>query len=205
MKYISFKEKLKELPIFSLSDIRIIAPKFHRNQLTEWMQKGYIKKIKKGFYFFSDCNVDDFFLNFAANKIYAPSYISMELALARYGFIPESVYGITSVSTRKTQTITSEISTFIYRNIKPSLWFGYQLEKNNFITCKIASPEKALLDFFYFNKTLQDFSAIEEMRFNIQEIQLKINWDICTNYLAVFQSNQLNKRFNLFKEYVLNA
>ena len=37
-----------------------------------------------------------------ANKIYSPSYISLETALSYYGLIPESVYALTSVSTRKT-------------------------------------------------------------------------------------------------------
>ncbi|MFC1751922.1 hypothetical protein ACFL96_00800 [Thermoproteota archaeon] len=205
MKYIDFKENLKALPIFSLSDIHIISPSFHRHQLSHWIQKGYIQKIKKGFYYFSDCVVDDAFLYSAANKIYAPSYISLELALARYEFIPESVYGITSICTRKTKTITTNLATFIYRHIKPNLFFGYTIETHKNVTYKFATPEKALLDLFYFNASLQDISAIQGMRFNIQEILAEIDWDICRKYLLIFQSKQLTKRFNIFKDYIYHA
>ena len=38
-----------------------------------------------------------------ANRLYTPSYISFEYAMARYGLIPESVYAITSATTRTTR------------------------------------------------------------------------------------------------------
>lgn len=205
MKFIHFKEKLQKLGLFSLSDIHVLDPEFHRNQLTEWLKKGYIKKLKKGFYFFSDVVMNDSFLHKAANKIYDPSYVSMELALAQYGFIPESVYGITSISTRKTKTIVTDIGTFFYRNIKPNLMFGYRLEKTPGTLYKMASPEKAVLDFLYFNNTLQHLSSIQEMRFNATEMRLILDWEICNRYLAIFNSTSLTQRFKKLKAYIQDA
>jgi len=129
----------------------------------------------------------------------------MELALARYEFIPESVYAITSVSTRKTKTIKTPIGTFIYKHIKPPLMFGYRLESNGSIPYTFASPEKALLDFFYFNSAFNETSYFQEMRFNCHEILKEVNWDTCQKYLVIFQSKKLTERFNLFKDYVCHA
>lgn len=205
MKFIEFKEKLKKLSIFSLSDINVINPEFHRNQLTEWLSKGYIKKIKKGYYFFSDVTIDDAFLYMTSNKIYAPSYVSMEIVLANHEFIPESVYGITAITTRKTKIITTDLGVFMYRNIKKNLFFGYNLEKRIDGVYKIASKEKAMLDFLYFNPNLESDLAIQEMRFNIQEIQSKMDWDLCKTYLKIFDSVKLNKRFKKFEGYIKDA
>src|SRR3990167_6547201 len=41
-----------------------------------------------------------------ANRLYAPSYISFEYAMSRYGLIPESVYAVTSATSRITRTFT---------------------------------------------------------------------------------------------------
>jgi predicted transcriptional regulator of viral defense system len=205
MKFIQFKEKLQKLSLFSLADIHILDPGFHRNQLTGWLRQGYIKKLKKGFYFFSDTVMDESFLYIVANKIYSPSYVSLEFSLAHYGFIPESVYAITSISTRKTKTIVTDIGTFLYRNIKTDLMFGYHLEKTSALTYKTASPEKTVLDFLYFNKTLGDLSSIQEMRFNVVEMQSKIDWEKCDRYLVAFNSPTLNNRFQQLKAYIFHA
>jgi predicted transcriptional regulator of viral defense system len=205
MNLLCFKGKLKKLDVFSISDINIIDEKFNRNQLTYWLKKGYIRKLKKGYYFFSDTIIDESFLYKVANKIYSSSYISMELALSRYGFIPENVYGITSVSARKTKTIVTEIGKFIYRSIMPELMFGYKLESTENNVYKFALAEKALLDFLYFNVRLNKVEEIHEMRFNIEEIKSKVDLDICDKYLKIFNSKSMNSRFNKFKEYIYNA
>ncbi|MFA5142987.1 MAG: hypothetical protein WC522_02300 [Candidatus Omnitrophota bacterium] len=101
MKYIEFRKIMGGFPVFSLSDIRQADPTFQRRRLNEWREKGYLKKVIKGHYIFSDLSLDENRLFEIANRIYAPSYVYFEMALAYYGLIPESVYGITSASTRK--------------------------------------------------------------------------------------------------------
>src|SRR3989338_4756706 len=49
-----------------------------------------------------------------ANRLYAPSYISFEYALARYGIIPESVYTVTSATTRITREFIVNNKSFTY-------------------------------------------------------------------------------------------
>jgi predicted transcriptional regulator of viral defense system len=47
--------------------------------------------------------MDEMVLFMVANKIYEPSYVSLESALAYYKIIPETVLGVTSISSRKTK------------------------------------------------------------------------------------------------------
>ncbi|MCK5567627.1 MAG: hypothetical protein KAI62_06925, partial [Actinomycetia bacterium] len=83
MKYIELRKKLKDITVFSIKDIEKSADKrFHRRRLNEWQDKDYIKKIIKGYYIFSDIKTDDDVMYKIANKIYDPSYISLETALS---------------------------------------------------------------------------------------------------------------------------
>src|SRR3989339_885264 len=85
-----------------------------------------------------------------ANRLYAPSYISFEYALARYGIIPESVYTVTSATTRITREFIVNGKSFTYSRIKRQAYQGYKMEKKEGTTILIAEPEKALADYLYF-------------------------------------------------------
>lgn len=85
-----------------------------------------------------------------ANRLLAPSYISFEYALSRYGIIPESTYSITSATTKITREFTAQDKTYEYNRIKPVAYRGYRTEKQGSATVLIAEPEKALADYLYF-------------------------------------------------------
>jgi predicted transcriptional regulator of viral defense system len=85
-----------------------------------------------------------------ANRLYPPSYISFEYALSRYGIIPESVYTITSATTRITREFIVNNKSFAYSRIKKQAYRGYKTEKIGGLTVLIAEPEKALADYLYF-------------------------------------------------------
>ena len=205
MKFLELKNELKDFTIFSLNEIRNIEPDFRRRRLNEWQDKGHIKKVVRGYYIFSDLKLSEEILFKIANRIYLPSYISLESALSYYHLIPESVYGITSISTRKTYHFVTTIGEFIYRTLKPSLFFGYDLIKFQEKYSKMASIEKALLDYFYLHsdiETGQDFDGLrinKEMFFN-QISQLKL-----MNFLEKYNQKKLTGRMNRFWSYMKNA
>src|SRR5690554_1007781 len=109
MTYLEFHKALNTFPVFSIQDIRKVFEDFDRRRLIEWQKKGYLLKVRRGFYCFADHVEKNGFLQFAANKIYNPSYISLEFALAYYGFIPEESFTITSVSSRNTADFQTKI------------------------------------------------------------------------------------------------
>ncbi len=203
MNYLEFEKALKTFPVFSVKDIQKRFSGFDNRRLVEWQQKGYLVKVKRGYYCFGERNRGEQFLYFAANKIYSPSYISFENALAYYNLIPEGVFTITSTTTKNTANYVSTIGNFNYKHIKPTLFFGYKLLKEKNITIKIAEPEKVILDYFYLNK-LNSFEEIEEMRFNEIVAKEIINFDKLRMYQRLFNSRILDKRIQMFIQ-VINA
>ncbi|MBN1584964.1 hypothetical protein JW899_01205 [Candidatus Uhrbacteria bacterium] len=194
MKIAELREQLKGFLIFSLNDIRKVEPKFYSPRLVEWQKKGYIKKIRRGYYSFSDQNIDEETLFLIANRLYSPSYVSLESALSHYGLIPEGVYSITSVSVRKTVSFQTPLAHFTYRHLKTSLHFGYRIDKLNGQGYKIAEMEKAVLDYLYLNPKITDDADYHEWRFNGREFTANMDEDKLRRYATEFGNRRLMNR-----------
>lgn len=203
MKYLELEKAFKTYPVFSVKDIQKRFPGFDNRRLVEWQEKGYIVKIRRGYYCFEERKKGEHFLYFTANKIYTPSYISLESALAFYNLIPEGVFMTTSVTTKNTAGYDTAIGNFEYKHIKSILFFGYKLLQEKDYTISIAEPEKVILDYFYIN-TINSMETVEEMRFNEIMAQELINFDKLKLYQRVFNSKVLNKRIQMFIK-VINA
>lgn len=202
MQYIELKKKLNQYTVFSLQDIRKIDASFYRSRLNEWQKKGYIKKIRRGYYMFADQVLNEPVLFSIANKIYSPSYISFEMALSNYELIPETVYGITSATSNKTKRFKNELGEFIYSRLKPELLFGYKLESLGGATFKIAEMEKAVLDFFYINAHLKTEADFSELRINEEEFKSRADGKKLMKYLDAFNNKSLEKRIKKFLKYI---
>jgi len=146
-----FEKNLKEkgLVIFSPLDVRRIfgvskvAATF---LLYRYTKKGFIKRLKKGIYTLYDTSVPDIYL---ANKLCEPSYVSLEFALSFHRVIPETVYEITSITTRPTKQFNALGKTFSYHRIKKEAFTGYSAYRQNNTSELIADPEKAFVDLTY--------------------------------------------------------
>jgi predicted transcriptional regulator of viral defense system len=202
MVFLNFKEKLKDFIVFNLNDIRKIDAGFDLRRLSEWQEKGYIKMIRRGHYAFANLEANESVLFLTANKIYSPSYISLEMAFSYYNLIPEAVYGITSVASLKTNNFKTDFGEFIYRHIKPELMFGYKLVGYKGHNFKIAEIEKAILDYFYLNSHLKADADFTGLRFNSEEFTELANKDKLNNYLNAFGNKSLRKRFNKFLKHI---
>lgn len=205
MKYLDFNSKLNRFEAFTWSDIKKLSPKVYSYQLNSWQKKGLIKRIANEVYSFNKENIDEKSLFFYSNLIYNPSYISLESALSYYGFIPESVYGITGITTNKTYKFETEQTTYLYKSIKPALFWGYKLLQFNDVFIKIAEPEKALLDFLYFNKNLKTKEHLDSFRLNYLLIKEKISIDKFTTYLKYYNIIRLSKLWNFINIELNNA
>jgi len=196
MSYLEFERTLYNFPVFSIKDIRKRFVDFDSRRLVEWQKKGYLIQIRQGYYCFSTTKRDENFIRIAANKIYSPSYISLESALSFYGLIPEGVFTTTSVTTKYTVNYQTAVGNFNYRHIKNRLFFGYRLVKTNNLVVKMAEPEKAILDFLYLNK-IQDVSNLEGLRLNMESLKELIDTEKMENYQSLFSSKALDKRVTL--------
>jgi predicted transcriptional regulator of viral defense system len=202
MKILKIKEQLQKLKIFCLEDIYMVDPNFRQATLYDWEKKGYVKRIRNKWYIFSDFNPydQDFFL--IANKIYSPSYVSLEMALCHYNVIPEEVLKVTSVTTRKTCFFQTDFGTYIYKSVSPYLFFGYKIVESNDYRIKFAELEKAILDYLYFNSGLKLVSDFESLRFNKNVLNECLDLELLDKYLGIFQNKALDKRLVLLKDYL---
>ncbi len=203
MKFREFESIIKNLPTFNLNDVRKVAPDFHRQQLTYWQETGYIKPFVGGYYLLKDRKRNEFDLFVLANKVYEPSYISLESALSYYKIIPETVFGVTSICTRKTNRFDTEWGRLTYRSVKPQLMIGYEVitvEKNK--KFKIASLEKTILDYLYLNVQIQSIEDFEELRWNRIEIRNLIDPLKFEKYMRIFENKSLETRAKRFWEYI---
>src|SRR3990167_7197850 len=136
----TFAAKIKEknLLIFTANDIRAlfgVSTVATAGLLHRYKKRGFISQIKRGLYVFPDALPSDMYV---ANKLYSPSYISLEFALSYHGIIPETVYEITSVTTKTTRQFETLGKAFSYRKIKKNAYTGYEIQKQQGITFYIA-------------------------------------------------------------------
>ena len=205
MRYSEFREAFKDFAVLSLGDIRRIDSDFYGPRLNEWQKKGYLKKLTRGFYVFSDLPVDEGILFEISNKIYAPSYVSLQMALAYYDLIPESVYGITAIAARRTYRFKTPLAEFVFRSIKTDMFFGYDLIEHRGRHFKIASAEKALLDYLYLNpliRTPEDFAG---MRINREAFSSRIDRRLFVKYALRSGQTRLSNQVKSFLEFIDHA
>ncbi|MDR1223218.1 MAG: hypothetical protein LBL07_10150 [Tannerella sp.] len=198
MIFLEFKDKMFDLACFNIYQVYAWRPDFDRNNFTRWVKKGYLIRLRQGYFAFSEYkNRPDYSLYFA-HRIYRPSYISLHTALAFYGMIPEAVVQITNVTSLKTASFSNDFGEYSYKNIKENLMFGYELKPmadNRSIP--FAIPEKALLDMLYLYPFYDNEQELEELRLDEDYLHDDLNRDLLMDYCTRFQSKALDCRVKL--------
>lgn len=208
MNYITIQQQFGHLGLFSTQEVHKRFPAFDDRRLVEWQHKQYIQRVANRWYLFRDTPLDENLLWWTANRIYQPSYLSLETALSFYGMIPEGVYAFTSVSSRKTQTIHTHLASFAYRHIKPTRYFGYQVLRSSTTGPGIDRPvlmaylEKALLDYCYLNPHLSNMEDFAAMRLNATLLRNQLNYRRLHDYQKLFGVKQLSHRIQVLLQYI---
>ena len=205
MDYLTFRERMLPMGCFHINQVLLWEKNFDRNNLTRWCRKGLLVKLRNQYYAFPECRQMSDFARYVANRIYAPSYISLHSALSFYGMIPEEVVQVTSVTTLKTAKFENNFGIFHYQNVKTPLYFGYEIKTmQNGRGLLFATPEKALLDLLYLNPYYKTEQDMEELRLDEDFMQSEFNRERFANYLAQIGSKALEQRtIRLFKVYGL--
>lgn len=117
-------------------------------QLSRWARTGKLVRVKRDLFLFPDAEVDEFVV---AHALRPPSYVSLESALSAQGVMPDVAIHTTSITTRPPATIRTLRGMFLYRHLKPELFFGFtkRQDPKSSLYYDIAEPEKALLDLVY--------------------------------------------------------
>lgn len=172
MKYMDLQREVAS-NVFTLLDVIKLFPdereQLVKVQLSRFAKKELISQIKRGIYCFDQKKIDEFDL---ANRLYQPSYISLETALNYYGIIPDISQSVTSVTLTTTKAMMNQFGSFTYTKIAHRLFFGFikvqSVEGLSHFT--IAQKEKALLDYLYIRK----IRSFIDLRLNLNTIDSEI-------------------------------
>ncbi len=133
-------------------------------QFSRFVASEKLIKLRNGIYLFNNAYRKSIVNSLALSSIILqPSYISMEKALEAHGLIPENVYAITALTTKRANKFYNVFGKYEYRHIQKRLFFGYDVVGDTF-SYYMATPEKALLDYLYVNKIFLTNEVLVELR-----------------------------------------
>lgn len=198
MTYLQFREQWHGVGCFNIYQVLAVSPRFDRGNLGHWVKKGYLIRLRQDWYAFADLLQAPEFSRYVAQKIYAPSYISLHSALAYYGIIPEAVTRITCVSTNRTTHYENAFGEYSYQTVKPELFFGYEPKVLlQGYTYHLALPEKALLDLLYLYPQYNTKREMLELRLDDYWMQEELNVSRLRDFAERASSKSLQKRTEL--------
>ncbi len=143
-------------PVFSAADIQNIEPdaNIRYGLVKRAMKDGDLVQIKRGLYTLSPAlRKQPLNRTSLANRLYYPSYISMEYALSSLGWIPEGVVTITSATSKNSADFDTPIGCFTYKRIPQAMFFcGVDAVSIDGESALRAGPLKALADYVYMHR-----------------------------------------------------
>lgn len=154
-----------------------------KRRLNYYVKSGKLYHLRRGVYAKS-VDYDRYELS---NKIYTPSYVSLETVLKNEGVIFQHYASVSAVS-YLTREITADAAVYVYWKIEKNILVnrsGVTCERNFFI----ATKERAFLDTLYLNK---------EYHF---DNLTPLDWEVCFELAPIYESRTLPLRVEkYFKE-----
>lgn len=196
----------KKLPYFSFEDLSPVEKNkdYLKILLSRYEKGGKVLRLKKGSYvaaeFINEVRIKGTFssyLEFLANILYQPSYLSLDYILYRHNILTELPVNFTSIAKNKTAIFSNRLGSFIYRKVKNDLFCGFEIKEEGGFSIAKATKAKALFDFLYLRKNiLTDKKAIEELRLNlddfiekdIKEVELYVKIEKSKKMKEIFKS-----------------
>lgn len=165
--------------VFTLKDISLLFPQIAydnlKSQMAYFSKTGAIKKLRKNIYVKEDYDIYEL-----ANKLYAPSYVSLETVLSKEGLIFQYYQSVFSVSylSRSLFVASNELR---YRKINDEILFNHQgIERIN--QAEAATKERAFLDAVFLYKDYH----FDNLR--------PLDWEKINDIKTIYNSKIFNKR-----------
>lgn len=181
-----------------------------RDKIRALLKAGEIVRVKKGIYVFGEAyRRSPWSREILANLIYGPSYISLDYALSYYGFIPERVVVVTSVTLSRSRRFETPLGLFTYRRLscrKYSIGIDQQtLEDDQHFL--IATPAKALADKVWTDHRFTPRKT-EDFRAYLQE-DLRIASDALSSIdrtlIELIAEQYGSRKIRLLRDYLLQG
>jgi len=202
MKWKEAEKVFDKQIVLSLNDFLKIDKNFDRKKLYERKKRWLILKVRNWFYIKKQNLYNRYIFFIIANKIYQPSYISLEMALHYYCLIPEYVTVFTSITTKPSKFFEWEIWYFRYSSIKKDLFCWYKTMKVWNWKVNIATMEKALFDFIYLRPMYSDVEDFEELRIDTMIANEELDKQKLIEYWKMSWNKKCIKRIENFIIYL---
>lgn len=202
MKFEEFIKLLGNMPVIDTENLLagVAAPEAMKVQISRWEKADKIIQLKRGIYLLAEpYRKTDIYELYIASLLKKPSYISLEKAFEFHGLIPEAVRVFTSVTTKRPCEFVTKVGAFDYRHIKSSLFWGYNSVTLNKQTAFVASPEKALLDYFYLKGVKISFDYLEGLRLQNEE---QVDIEKLLKYAKRFKKPMILKAAETIRDYI---
>ncbi len=135
-----------------------------------------------------------------AQKIYGPSYVSLESALSYHGWIPESVPTITSVCLKRSKEFFTPMGVFAYSRSPKFNYIGVERIHSGKTLFFMAAPTRALVDLVVFNK--KDWKGMEPLISSLRIEKENLN-NLDKEILNRLANKRLSQRVTRFIEGLL--
>lgn len=145
------------------------------DKIADLVDRGVLLPIRRGLYILgAEVREGPVVLPLVANRLYGPSYVSLEYALSHHGLIPEGVFDVTSVTFRRSRTVTTPLGRFSYLHLpQPAYGIGIRMEQGaGGVSFLLASPEKALCDLLMLTRRLPLLSASAMRAWMLEQLRL---------------------------------
>jgi predicted transcriptional regulator of viral defense system len=115
-----------------------------------------------------------------ANRLVEPSYVSLQLAFAHYGLIPEYVAVVTSVTTDRPIQMETPLGRYQFQHVQRDWFLSFapqRLEESQEVY--LATPEKALLDLVYLQPGGDELTYLRALRLqNLDQLNGDMLWEL---------------------------
>jgi predicted transcriptional regulator of viral defense system len=192
---------MKSANIFTQAEVALTLDRsdFGRHGLIKRaMAGGEILNIRRGLYCLAPKYQKKPVSVYAlAQRVYGPSYVSLETALSYHGWIPEAVYACTCVSYRSGSEFETPLGIFSYKRV-PQRTFYLGVERHadeNGHVFFMASPAKALADYLYIHrlKWRSIDEAVASLRIDVEDLS-----SVQPQELSELVENYSNSRIKRF-------
>lgn len=180
------------------------------DKINNLKKKGSLQALKRGLYLHKSPFIQSSISKeIIANTLLSPSYISFDYALYYYGLIPESVFDVTSATTKRSKSFKTDTGTFSFKQIKKELFpIGLTIESTKNGNFVIATKEKALCDKVYYTKDVQITSKKSMIEFLVNDLRLdaeeleNCNINIFTKYFEISKSKKIKFLIEALEEII---
>ena len=181
-----------------------------KDKIARLVSGGELIRLKKGLFLPRPQKEENRYpYELIANILRGPSYVSLQTALSYYGMIPERVFAIRSVTTKRSKIYQNQIGRFEYMHAKQDYFsIGIKSVLRDGVSFLIASPEKAICDMIAGTAGLriQSKKAMREYLEDDMRVDISMSCPADLSvYDSVIETGIKRREIELLKEYHKNA